>query len=103
MLMHLKGRWPGQSVPAGEPLWLFYEVEENTQVVTRIVEIFLDGSSLRNSIELAEREGPDLRAPQYRSLVHGDFLDDETRKWVEEISEAEFNRQWNCAADKPWP
>ena len=63
MVIHLKGRWPEQAVPDGEPLWLFYEVEEDTDVVTRIVEIFPDSLSVPNSMKLTEREGPDLRLP----------------------------------------
>ena len=102
MLIHLKGRWPEQAVPDGEPLWLFYEVEEDIDVVTRIVEIFPDSLAVRNSMKLAEREGPDLRLPQNRSLVHGAFLE-EARHFLEVISEAEFNRLWDSAADKPWP
>jgi hypothetical protein len=102
MLIYLKGKWPEQSLPEGEPLWLYYEVEEDRDMVTRTLEVFPDGLTLRNSVKLAEREGPDARHPQNRSLVHGNFLD-EARHWLEVISDAEFNRLWDAAADKPWP
>lgn len=95
MLIHLKGKWPEQNVPDGEPLWLFYEVVEERDVVTRTVEIFPGGLS-------SEREGQDARHPQNRSLVHGAFLKEE-RCWLEVISEAEFNRQWDTTTDNPFP
>lgn len=102
MKIHFKGRWPDAVVPEGEPLWLFYEVCESTDVVTRMVEVFPSGASLRDSMLLAEREGFDARHPDQRSLVHGDFLHD-AAQWLDVISEAEFDRAWQSATDKPRP
>ncbi|WP_257893568.1 hypothetical protein [Gymnodinialimonas phycosphaerae] len=42
--------------------------------MTRTVDRYSDGTAIRDSIELAEREGPDERAREFRSLVHGPFL-----------------------------
>jgi hypothetical protein len=102
MAVYFKGRWPEQPVPDGEPLWLFYEVIEPKDVVTRTIEIFAQGVSIRNSIKLAEREGLDARLPEDRSLVHGAFLE-EARPWLEATTATEFERLWDSAGDKPWP
>jgi hypothetical protein len=88
-VIYVKGRWPDGDVPAGEPEWFYYEVKADTDVVCRTVDVFPEGRAIRNSIELSAREGPDFREPQYRSLVHGNFLTDP-------------ESLWNGAMDKPW-
>ena len=103
-MIYVKGRWPDGEIPTGEPEWFYYEVTEDTDVVCRTVEVFPDGRSIRNSIKLAEREGPDFREPKYRSLVHGSFLKlSEVREQLTNSTLGEFEKFWNNAVDKPWP
>lgn len=99
-VLFFKCRWPEETVPKGEPLLLHFEVTKATDVVTRTVATYPDGDAIRNSIELSEREGPDLRDPQFRSLVHGPFLD-EGREDLIQITKSEFDRLWKSARDKP--
>tara|TARA_Y100001956_G_scaffold76471_1_gene85652 strand:- start:798 stop:1127 length:330 start_codon:yes stop_codon:yes gene_type:complete len=101
-ILHFKCRWPENPVPNGAPSWLHYEVIEATDVVTRTVDLYSDGNAIRNSIELAEREGPDQRAPEFRSLVHGSFLE-YSREGLIPITKSEFCSLWDNARDKPWP
>lgn len=99
MLVYFKGRWPEKIVPEGEPSWLYYEVDEKCDVVTRTIDLFSNGMAVRNSIKLAEREGLDQRQPEFHSLVHGPFLE-ETGEFLDGISEREFVELWDLAADK---
>lgn len=100
--VYVKCRWPEDPVPQGAPCWIFYEVREATDVVTRTVDLYADGTASRNSIQLAAREGPDFRPPEYRSLVHGAFLE-HSRADLDPITASEFLRLWTTAIDKPWP
>lgn len=80
-----------------------YEVVQETDFVSRTVDLYSDGRAVRNNVKLAEREGSDFRPLEHRSLVHGSFL-----KYVNEapllsITEEEFNGLWESAKDKPWP
>ena len=61
-LKHYKMRWPEHTVPAGEPTWLFYEVDFQTEDVLRLVELFEDGSSQRNSLALENQKGPTIKS-----------------------------------------
>jgi hypothetical protein len=101
-ILYFKCRWPEKPVPNDAPIWLHYEVIEATDVVTRTIELYSDGTKIRNSIELAAREGPDFRAPEFRSLVHGDFLE-YSREGLIPITKHEFCNLWDNARDKPWP
>ncbi|UWQ80421.1 hypothetical protein K3725_05305 [Leisingera sp. S132] len=100
--LYFKCSWPEEPLPLGAPSWIFYEVIELTDVVTRTIELFPSGSAIRNSIKLAEREGPDLRTREFRSLVHGSFLGF-SKQGLVQISKQEFNALWESAVDKPWP
>ena len=99
---YFKGQWPDNPVPKGEPQWIYYEVEVARDVVSRIVEQFVDGSFIRNSVDLAEREGSDQRDPKYRSLVQGPFLEC-MREHLTPITSSEFGLLWGRSIDKPWP
>ena len=102
VISYFKAQWPDNPVPKGAPQWIYYEVVVARDVVSCIVEQFVDGSLVRNSIELAQREGPDHRQPEHRSLVHGSFLEF-TREHLTPIPLDEFGLLWNRAIDKPWP
>lgn len=102
MNSYFRGRWPEDPVPKGEPHSTYYEVDVDRDVVTRLIEQFADGSLFRDSIELAQREGPDLRDPENRSLVHGSFLE-LTDGQLEVIHSDEFAVLWSNATDRPWP
>lgn len=101
-VLYFKSLWPEDPVPIGEPSWIYYEVIEATDVVTRTVDVYSDGRALRNSIALAEREGPDQRAPEFRSLVYGAFLG-YSREGLIPITKNEFLQLWDSARDTPWP
>jgi len=103
-VIYVKGQWPDGDIPSGEPEWIYYEVAENTDVVCRIVAVFPEGHATRNSMELAKREGPDQRAPEHRSLVHGSFLKDpDVKEMLIASTKGEFDKMWNSAMDKPRP
>ena len=99
MLVYIKGRWPEEPVPDGEPLWMYYEVATAKDVVTRMVEVYPNGDAIRNSIKLAERKGLDARDPEHRSLVHGAFLQT-LPDGTDTISREEFDRVWDSATAK---
>ena len=69
-------------------------------VVSRSVEQFADDSLTGNSIEFADSEFSDQRAPEHRSLVHGPFLKF-ARKHLAPMSRDEFGDLWRRAAGKP--
>ncbi|MES0810485.1 hypothetical protein ABLO27_13460 [Roseibium sp. SCPC15] len=99
--LYFKCRWPEVSVPNGEPEWMHYEVVKALDVVTRTVDFYADGDAVRNSIELSEREGPDQRLPEHRSLVHGPFLKIAYEGLIS-MTQDEFQVLWESARDKPW-
>lgn len=107
MLAYFKSHWPEEVVPPDCPLTTYWEVETDRDVVTRMVDVFADGRAIRDSMELAKREGFDARPPEFRSLVHGEFLTAPPEYYdgdpLEAISEATFLEFWNRATDKPWP
>jgi hypothetical protein len=102
MLRYFRCKWPDIAVPSGEPDWLYYEVDADRDVVQRSVDLYFDGHAIRNSMKLQEREGFDARLPEFRSLVHGEFLGSGL-DGLEEILDAEFAWQWDRATDKPIP
>jgi hypothetical protein len=92
MLIWCKGPWPEDTIPPGEPVWFYYEVESDTDCVIRAVELYSDGRAVRDSIALSG--GP--------SLVHADFWsDEEVRQYLSPISEEEFAEVWVNATEKP--
>ncbi|CTQ55491.1 hypothetical protein LP7551_04034 [Roseibium album] len=102
VFLYFKYRWPEKSVPNGEPAWMHYEVIEATDVVTRTVDVYPTGHAIRNSVELAGREGIDQRSPEHRSLVHGPFLGSSEEELIP-TNDDEFEALWEHTQDKPWP
>lgn len=98
MLKHFKGRWPEPVVPPGAPTWLHYEVDAAEDIVLRMVEIFEDGGSVRNSLLLENRHGPPCI-----SLVHGPFLEIVDDVGLEESTAETFEAAWVQASDQPEP
>lgn len=101
-------KWHWQDAITGEdPDWIFYEVDVPQDLVLRIVELYADGTAFRNSIELAEREGLDRRSPEFRTLVHGNFLRGPDQEgWAKDlvsIPDVEFKQIWDRAQDVPLP
>ena len=104
MIQWFKWNWH-DAIPGEDPDWIFYEVDLPRDVVIRMIELYRDGTTLRNSIALAEREGPDQRPVEHRSLVHGAFLKGpDQQDWANGlviIPEDVFNRHWEKAKDVP--
>ena len=96
MLNYFRGRWPGDEVPTGEPLWLYYEVDPTRDAVLRSVEMFEDGRLGRNSLELEERDGHPCI-----SIVHGPFMRVVAEAQLESIGAQEFEKLWERGVDKP--
>jgi len=84
-------------VPPGEPLWLLYELDWQTDAVLRTVNIFPDGSITRNSIALEQRNG-DVCPSLIDHSVHVMF----ENAPVEAITEIEFETSWAKGTDKPF-
>jgi hypothetical protein len=101
-MLYFRSPWPEAPVPDGEPVWMFWEVDPVCDTVLRTVDLYTGGASVRNSLALEARNGPDCRAPEHQSLVHGPFLRDEDlqKGWLTEISAAEFQVLWASATDK---
>jgi hypothetical protein len=96
MIAYYRGRWPEAEVPEGEPLWLYYEVDTEKDVVLRTVEVYPDGRIERNSIALEERNGASCP-----SLVDGPFMVLVQRVPLEEIKRDVFEVLWVRGRDKP--
>jgi hypothetical protein len=95
MISHFRGRWPDEAVPPEVPVWLHYEVDVASDVVLRSVEVFADGRSERNSVELEARDGfPCL------SIVHGPFMQVVADAGLEPIDAQDFEELWRRSADK---
>lgn len=89
-------RWPEDVVPAGEPQWLYYEVDLFLDAVLRTVEVFPDGSVARNSVDLEQLHGdhcPSLIDCSWREAAQGAALCETSRDLFEEL--------WLKGADKP--
>ena len=96
MLNYSRGRWPDDEVPAGELLWLHYEVDPTRDVVLRSVEVFEDGHLERNSIELEGRDGLPCG-----SIVHGPFMSVAAQAQLEPVGAEDFEKLWERGVDKP--
>ncbi len=95
-LSHYKHRWPEPVVPAGEPEWLVYAVDIETDCVVRTVEIFSGGKMERNNLELESRhEGV------FTSLIDGSFSELLSEWSFEEVPESEFEFLYSQSTDKP--
>ncbi len=95
-LKHYKMRWPDHAVPAGEPTWFFYEVDNKADNVLRLVELFEDGSSQRNSLELESQKGPTVI-----SLVPMSFVESIADHSYELITAEMFDELYADATDRP--
>ena len=56
-LRYIEAPWPDTQVRPGAPEILFYEVDDDGDVVLRLVEKFADGALTRNSIEIEAQAG----------------------------------------------
>jgi hypothetical protein len=84
-------------VPAGEPTWLLYELDEEADTVVRSANVFADGRVARNSIEIEERDGRPCPSRIDCSLAQGfDGVD------AEQITPEEFETVWAKGVDKPF-
>jgi hypothetical protein len=96
LLTYIQVPWPENPVPEGEPVWLFYEVDEAQDNVLRSVERFADGRLVRNSTDLETRDGwPCV------SLFHGSFRELTVEVPLQPFSGPEFEALWKYAQDKP--
>jgi hypothetical protein len=78
-------------------LWLFYEIDESADAVTRSVWVYADGTVTRNSIEIEERSGKGCPSLIDCSLVQGFESAD-----LEEITPEEFGKVWDSGVDTPF-
>jgi len=82
-------------IPPDQPVWLHYEVDVVRDVVLRSVELFADGRSERNSVELEARDGfPCV------SIVHGPFMQIVTDAGLELIDAEDFEELRRRSSDK---
>jgi hypothetical protein len=110
MLNWFKWHWsddPQDAQPGMDPDWTYYEVDVLRDNVLRHIELYPDGTALRNSLALATREGPDHRPPEHRSLVSGRFLTNpDNADWAKglvSVSQEAFDTLWHSAVDMPLP
>jgi hypothetical protein len=97
-LHYYRGRWPEEDIPKDAPVWLLYEVDPVEDVVLRAVEVFADGHSERNSLELEARDGfPCL------SVVEGAFMPTVAEAKLEKVTANHFEKLWQRSIDKPTP
>lgn len=89
--------WPEVDVPAGEPSWLYYEIDKKNDAVRRSIEVFPDGRITRNSIEIEERDGRPCSSLIDTSLDDG-FGDGEPLA----MSPVEFEDLWRQGVDTPF-
>lgn len=88
--------WPDTEIPAGEPSWLYYEIDKEKDAVRRSIEVFPDGRITRNSIEIEERDGRPCPSLIDVSLDEG-FGDGEPLA----MSLDEFEDLWRQGVDTP--
>lgn len=94
---HVRARWPEPQVPEGEPVWLFYEIDDLADAVTRSVDLFADGTTTRNSIEIEKRNGQPCP-----SLIGTSLADGFRGVDLEEISSEDFAVAWTKGIDTPF-
>jgi len=94
---YAKCPWPDEKAPAGEPSWLFYEIDESADAVTRSVWIYADGLVTRNSIEIEERSGESCPSLIDCSLEQGFEGAD-----LEAITADQFEQVWDSGVDTPF-
>jgi len=97
LIQYFRGRWPDEEVPEGEPVWFLYEVNATADSVLRTIEIFADGATIRNSIEIEAANGLSIN-----SLIEGPFMQLVGDHWVEAISKREFENLWERGIDRPF-
>lgn len=88
--------WPEPDLPAGEPDWLYYEINHAEDAVSRFVETFPDGRIARNSIEIETRNGG-----QCPSLIDTSLREGFEGIRPEEISRERFEEFWRQGVDTP--
>lgn len=93
----VRARWPDQEVPAGSPIWLLYELDDDADAVVRSVEIFPDGLIARNSIEIETREGRSCP-----SLIGCSLAEGFAGVNFDPISRDEFEDLWTKGRDTPF-
>jgi hypothetical protein len=89
--------WPESEVQPGEPGWLFYELDEESDVVVRSANVFADGAVARNSIEIEERSGKPCP-----SLIDCSLAEGFAGVALEPISREEFEQIWAKGIDTPF-
>lgn len=94
---YAKAAWPEGLVPADEPSWLFYEIDENADAVIRDAHVYVDGRVTRNSIEIEERSGNACSSLIDCSLAEGFGSAD-----LEEITAEAFEAVWDSGVDTPF-
>jgi len=99
MLKYLRGKYPNPVVPTDTPVWFHYEVNFIEDNVLRTVEIFSNGTHVRNSLALENRYGYPYPCV---SLVDGPFMELAADWSLEEISALDFEKLWEISADKPF-
>lgn len=96
-IRYYRGPWPDEEVPADEPIWFFYEVDVERDSVLRMVEIFSDGSSNRNSLDIEAQHGR-----RHESLNDQPFVQDLDAMQLTEITSREFEGAWSSGTDTPF-
>ncbi len=96
-LTYFRGCWPDEEVPDGYPEWVLYEISYEQDAVLRAVDIYPDGRTTRNSIEIEERNGDHCPSLIDCSLAEG-FADAP----LQEINRDEFEDHWEHGTDEPF-
>ncbi len=96
-LRHVRGLWPDSPVPPGAPALLFYEIDDEADSVTRIVELYADGRVTRNSIEIEEQGGRPCPSLIDCSIKQG-FKGADVRPVTVEV----FEEAWHQGVDTPF-
>lgn len=89
--------WPEEKLPVGEPIWCFYEVDVAKDNVLRMVEIFPDGFSSRNGVDIEAMYGPAME-----TIVDGPFMQNFADQDHTEIAAEIFEQAWLKGKDTPY-